>query len=364
MEIIFVLPSLKTGGGNRVFIELANILCNTYPVTLIAPNNSQEKHSFVLKEQINIQVIGRYTNSRIGKLINIISLIKHINKKYKKASIICTDPIFCTLLPLFKTKNLYRFIQADDYRIFDDGAILGKGLLLKIYKKMCLISFRNKNVKFIFNSRYIYDNFLNDSQRKDVKYDLVHPALNHRIFTNTKIRTYSSNNQLSICLVARKHPWKGLQTFINVYKKLPDYIKLNIKQITLISHDNLSSYDTSGFIIVKPKSDFDISEYYNSSDIFISTSWWEGFGLPPLEAMACGCAVICSKSGGVNEYVKDNINCLLYEPKNEIELQECIIKMIQDVKLRKELSLNGIKTANNFKWEISAQQFINIISKQ
>ncbi len=55
----------------------------------------------------------------------------------------------------------------------------------------------------------------------------------------------------------------------------------------------------------------------NISHIFISTSWWEGFGLPSLEAMACGCALILTDAGGVNEYAIANENCLMYEPKNQ-----------------------------------------------
>lgn len=61
----------------------------------------------------------------------------------------------------------------------------------------------------------------------------------------------------------------------------------------------------------------EIAYYMNLSHIFISTSWWEGFGLPPLEAMACGCAVILSNSGGVNEYAQLDDNCLMFDPRNE-----------------------------------------------
>ena len=99
--------------------------------------------------------------------------------------------------------------------------------------------------------------------------------------------------------------------------------------------------------VVRPTCDADIAKVYQSADIFISTSWWEGFGLPPLEAMACGCAVITSKSGG--------------EPENEHELTENLNILINDIVLRKRLAIAGVRTASAFDWKKSANQLLNIL---
>jgi len=68
-----------------------------------------------------------------------------------------------------------------------------------------------------------------------------------------------------------------------------------IDNVFIISHDDLSEFNLKNVKCIKPKNDKEIAFYMNKSHIFISTSWWEGFGLPPLEAMACGCAVILTK---------------------------------------------------------------------
>jgi glycosyltransferase involved in cell wall biosynthesis len=204
----------------------------------------------------------------------------------------------------------------------------------------------------------VYQQFCEYSKRTDVQYNLVYPALNHQVFKKEKIK---QDNNIFICLVARKHPWKGLITFLNVYRQLSIKYRNQILSIILISHDDLSSFDLDGITIVKPKSDKDIVDVYNISDIFISTSWWEGFGLPPLEAMACGCAVITSNSGGVNEYAIDNVNCLMFEPKNEKELEDKLVLLIENSYLRKSLSMEGIKTAQHFTWNNSSVQLLHII---
>lgn len=359
MKIIFITPSIKTGGGNRVFIELANRLCDKYDVYIIYPNNSTEKNTFSGSGKVKYIQVGKFSFSKTNKVKNLFRCISYANKMFgRNVRLIISDPIFCLFIPFIKNKSrISRFIQADDYRIYDDGNILGKGLPLKLYKMLCLKSY-NYKVSYIFNSQFVYKQYCLDAKRNDVPYRVVYPAINHSVFTNDRKIDASV---CSICLVARKHPLKGLVTFINVYQKLPIYIKSKIGNVTLISHDNLSGFDTKEMSIVKPTCDEDIAHVYQTSDIFISTSWWEGFGLPPLEAMACGCAVITSRSGGVNEYAKDNENCLMFEPKNELELTDKLIRLINDKDLRNRLSQEGVKTADSFDWDKSAMQLINIL---
>lgn len=359
-DIVFVTPSLKTGGGNRVFIELANILCEKYNVSILFPYNSTEQNTFFHNEKLKYNRIGRKSSSKVGKILNIFHCIHYINLHLKHDKLIVTDPLFCLFLPFIVNKErIYRFIQADDYRIFDDGAILGKGLILSLYKILCLKSYKLR-VNYIFNSQYVYDGFCRDANRYNVPFNKVYPALNHKIFNNL-CRKNKDGDGVSVCLVARKHPLKGLQTFINVWNSLSLAVKDKVSSVTLISHDDLSAYHTSGMQIVKPTSDYDIATIYKSSDIFISTSWWEGFGLPPLEAMACGCAVICSKSGGVNEFAKEDENCLMFQPKDEEELKKQFYKLLEDKENRKQLVAHGLNTVENFTWEDSANQLLSII---
>ena len=115
--------------------------------------------------------------------------------------------------------------------------------------------------------------------------------------------------------------------------------------------------------VVDAAGEEDIATACGSSDIFISTSWWEGFGLPPLEAMACGCAVICSNSGGVNEFVVTGENCLTFEPKDEDALIKAIMRLANDEALRKSLALHGVETAEKFRWEESAKQMLSVINQ-
>lgn len=358
-RIYFVTPSIKTGGGNRVFIELANQLCKNNEVIICYPNNSKDINTFEKNPNVKYVTIGKYKETKLGKLLNLFKTIKYLNVENEKSIFIISDPIFSLLTFLMPSKQTYRFIQADDYRIFDDGALLGKGLILKIYKLLCKLSYKDK-INFIFNSLYTYNQFIKDSKREDIPYSLVYPALNHDIFYENTQETYNNKDVVNICLIARKHPWKGLETFIKVYQALDKMIQNRIC-VTLISHDNLSNFDTDGMQIIKPTSDHQIANIYRNSDIFISTSWWEGFGLPPLEAMACGCSVITSDSGGINEYAVNHLNCLIYPPKDIEQLKQKLILLIEKKELREKLIYQGFLTVKKFNWDESAEQLFNII---
>ena len=283
MNILFIIPSVKTGGGNRVFIELASRLSRDHEITMLYPNNSTDKHTFAVSGNVRFVPVGKTASGKIGKLINLWRTIRYANRRYADWTTVYSDPLFALFAGWLKAKRKWRFVQADDYRIFDDGMLL-HGVFLKIYKWLCKRSFRSSRVRFIFNSRFVYERFCRDAGRTDVALRLVHPAIEQRIFTATG----RSGVDTGICLIARKHPSKGLVTFLDVYRRLPEAVRDRVGPVTFVSHDDLSAFDLTGIEVIRPKNDMEIADTYRKAGIFISTSWWEGFGLPPLEALRTG----------------------------------------------------------------------------
>jgi len=359
MQIVFLTPSIKTGGGNRVFIEIANRLCSEHRVAIVYPNNSPERHTFTVDPAVRFVAVGKYRKNKFGKLFNLVETIRYVSRHYASACVVFSDPFLSVFSFFLGNERRFRFVQSDDYRIFDDGTLLGKGLVLKAYKFLTRRSYKSKKNRFIFNSRFVYETFCRDSGRRDVPFRIVHPAVDHSVFS-TKGRT-SVNTR--ICLVARRHPSKGLATFIDVYRNLSDRCRERIGKITLISHDDLSAFDTAGMTIFKPESDSGIANVYRDSGIFVFPSWREGFGLPPLEAMACGCACLISASGGVDEFARQNENCLMFEPRDARGLAGGLIRLLEDEPLRTRLARRGEISAADFSWERSARQFLDILNE-
>lgn len=102
--------------------------------------------------------------------------------------------------------------------------------------------------------------------------------------------------------------------------------------------------------IVKPERSA-LPDLYRRADVFVSTSWGEGFGLPPLEAMACGVPVALTDSGGVRDYARPEENCLLVPPHAVDQLAAAMIRLLNDRAFAQRVGQAGVTTAAHFQWE-------------
>lgn len=96
---------------------------------------------------------------------------------------------------------------------------------------------------------------------------------------------------------------------------------------------------------------------YNGCDVFVYPSLYEGFGLPPLEAMCCGAPVITSNLSSIPEVVKDA--GILINPYSLDSLMEAMIKVLNSEELKSSLSLSGLKRASDFSWIKTAEETLN-----
>ncbi len=106
-------------------------------------------------------------------------------------------------------------------------------------------------------------------------------------------------------------------------------------------------------------SDEDLRQLYQNARVLIFPSFYEGFGLPPLEAMSCGIPVVASNSSSIPEICGEK-NAEFFDPKNIEEMTAKIQKVWKDESLRKQLTENGLKRILDFSWREMAEQTLNI----
>jgi len=104
--------------------------------------------------------------------------------------------------------------------------------------------------------------------------------------------------------------------------------------------------------------DADLPALYNLSRLFAFPSLYEGFGLPPLEAMACGTPVVCSKASSLPEVVGDA--ALTVDPLDVTELAEAMRRAIEDESLRSSLVQRGLVRAAQFTWSKAAEELLKV----
>lgn len=100
---------------------------------------------------------------------------------------------------------------------------------------------------------------------------------------------------------------------------------------------------------------------YNLARLMVFPSLFEGFGIPIVEAMACGCPVVCSNTTSLPEVVGDA--GVTFDPCSSEDMAETIWKLWSNDTLLQELKANGVNRATAFRWDIAAQQTVKVYEK-
>lgn len=105
----------------------------------------------------------------------------------------------------------------------------------------------------------------------------------------------------------------------------------------------------------------DLVNLYNTAEIFVFPSFYEGFGFPPLEAMQCGTPVAASNNSSIPEICGEG-NAVFFNPENVTEMAEQIFHLYQDTELKKKLVKKGFQRIKDFSWKDMAKKSFELIS--
>jgi len=217
--------------------------------------------------------------------------------------------------------------------------------------------------------------FLGASNKIDVVYEAVdskyYPFKNESM-TSMIMRKYGIFNKF-ILYVGTLEPRKNIVRLIQAYYNL--IIKNNLThQLVIVGKKgwyyqeifnianklNLNKNEQkiifAGYVPEK-----ELPFLYNAADLFLYPSLYEGFGIPPLEALACGVPVISSNVSSLPEVVGDA--GMLIDPYNIQDIYQALHKLLNDDKLKKELKYKGLKRAQEFSSEKLANETIKVYEK-
>ncbi len=179
-------------------------------------------------------------------------------------------------------------------------------------------------------------------------------------------REYSYSNDFILYLGGfspRKNVDGLLESYKRIYKELPGYYDLVLLGASKDNHyelkkkvEDMGLRDRVVFAGYVPYEH--LPYFYNCSSLFVYPSLYEGFGLPPLEAMTCGTPTITTNVTSIPEVVGDG--ALLVDPYNTEELTDKIYKTISDADFRQELSAKALRRAYNFSWKKTVIETIKV----
>ena len=169
--------------------------------------------------------------------------------------------------------------------------------------------------------------------------------------------------------VAGSDPTKNMQSLITAFSMLPDEIRTHHQLILVGDLDKQGELarllKQTGIerqvVYAGVVSDQQLIRYYQNAALFVFPSLYEGFGLPVLEAMACGCPVVCSNTSSLPEVVGNA--AVMVDPLDVSALAEAIRHVLTNSHTHQQLRKAGIERSRQFSWEQTAAQTVELYER-
>jgi len=334
----------KITGVQRYAIEICKCLpefVNNKKIILVAPSD-------VL---INREELKKYDIIEFGKfkghLWEQIDLVRFLKKN--------GNPIlvnFGGIGPIYY-KNKITYIHDLAFKYFPETFSF---VFQKSYNFFVPISVKNSR-RVLTVSNYVKKDIENNFKVKNV--DVIYAAHSNQ-FKNLNLK-----REKIILAVSSLDPRKNFNRIISAFLQLNTDYKLYFVGAKLKSFSDIKLTKKSAhnnIIFTGYLNDEELIKLYNRASIFIYASLFEGFGMPPLEAQACGCPCIVSNTTSMPEICNDSVEYC--NPLSVRDITNKLYHLINDDKRREEIVAKGFENIKNYSWRNSAEKLLQIIKKE
>ena len=232
----------------------------------------------------------------------------------------------------------------------------------------------NGSSKIITPSNYVKQLLKKEWKVADEKIETTYEAVEENISSIYEKLSKTKSIQLIskwdikdpyLFYVGNAHPHKNIEGLIKVFLLLND--KYKQLKLVLSGDDSFfwprirNEYQNPNIIYTGHISDEELASLYKNAAAFVMPSFEEGFGIPLLEAMSCGCPVISSNAGSLSEVGDDA--AIYFDPKEDLEMFEKIEQVLNSEKLRQGLIKKGLERVKDFSWKNLAKQTLEVYEK-
>lgn len=386
MKLAFAMYDLGFGGGNRAIIEVANRLHDRgYDVNIVslsrnkfwpnvkvpvinvkvpvipAPIRMAVKLYRLLK-YFSLKGIESYGDiialaTRLGIRVDIISPLAEAIMGLDPDVAIATWYLTAFSVWMSNVNTPLFFMQDFKEYVEETEGING----LKRFEAALKLPF-----SFLTNSTFTKDLVL--SYNKNAKVTIVGVGVDLSIFHPRRgDRLVVSQGKPIVMAIIRRLKYKGgdiaLRALNLINKEQPIHAVLVGEGSALDKYlkEVKPEFTYTKFTYVDDET---LAKLYSSSDVFIFTSYREGFGLPPLEAMASGTAVVTTDCGGNRDYAIDGYNSFVVPPGDPVAVTKAVLHILRDSKLRERLIEGGLETAKKWTWDKVVDKFEKVLKSE
>jgi glycosyltransferase involved in cell wall biosynthesis len=191
------------------------------------------------------------------------------------------------------------------------------------------------------------------------------PIQNPELLSSLRMKYGLDSN--FVLAIGSADPRKNIATLMDAYAMLPEGIRENYRLVIVWTapflapsiSKRIESLGLNRYVqFLDHVSNEDLVLLYNEASLFVFPSLFEGFGLPPLEAMACGTPVVASNNSSIPETVGDA--ALLFDAQDVAAMSSTILKVLSDDVTRQELITRGLNRSGTFSWEECARETLAV----
>lgn len=335
-------------GVQRYAIEISKTLRKIYPdLTFIAPKNIVHLE---LAKEFNIDLYGKFK----GHLWEQIDLPEYLKEH--------DNPLLVNLANSAPLLYKNQVITVHDLSFLREPKWFSKKFYY--YYKFLIPKIANNSLKIITGSMFSKNEIAKLLKIPEKKIDVVYHGVSEKFNT---IETTNNQHGNYFLAVSSLDPRKNLKNLILAFNKL----NLKNTKLIIVGSESKIFADTTGIkklmqsnnniIPTGHINDGELIGLYKNAISFIYPSFYEGFGLPPLEAMACGCPAVVSNAASLPEVCMDAAYYI--DPCDIESIAKGIYEVATNETLRQSLIYKGIERAKIFKWDKSAQKLIEILKK-
>ncbi|MEO5888314.1 MAG: glycosyltransferase family 1 protein [Anaerolineales bacterium] len=196
------------------------------------------------------------------------------------------------------------------------------------------------------------------------KFRVIHLAGDHmdRIQADTSILSrYNLLKDGYVFMVGNQSPHKNPASVWDALEFINSDTRVVIAgaQYQKIFNREIGHTATKNIIALGYITDEELKALYLNALGFIFPSYYEGFGLPILEAMHCGCPVLCARAASLPEVAGEA--ALFFDPMNVRDIANAIVRVVSDLQLRNDLIQKGYQRAKEFSWQTTARNTLDVL---
>jgi len=335
-------------GVQRFAIEICRLLQDLIPeIRFVAPDNIIHPD---LAAELNVETYGKLS-SHFWEQLELPLYLRRLG-----------NPLLvnlCNTAPVYYNNKV---VCIHDLSSFINPQWFSKSFAT-VYK-IILPQIARSSKKIITVSNFSKDSLHSILNIPKTDIEVIYNGVSENFISNNTLTSVNKYGHY-ILSVSSIEPRKNLKNLIQAFK-LADITGIKLVIVgagSKVFNDpdlKMLVQDREDIIFTGYLSDTNLAEVYQKARLFVYPSLFEGFGIPPLEAMYCGCPTIVSNTSSLPEVCGDA--SYYVNPLEPNEIAQAIKLLAENEEIRKTLILKGLKRARTFNWKNSAEKLASIIN--